>query len=123
MTGEALPAEHNGDIWSREATKHGAILTGKIQRFLLGVSIKSGTSFPADAPGGQSAFYEAYNGKRMQTEGEKPSACVLFYPFYPFIAAFFSAPRRSRPALRPERRPGRRSRACAAPADGPASNR
>ena len=39
MTGEALPAEHNGDIWSREATKHGAILTGKIQRFLLGVSI------------------------------------------------------------------------------------
>ena len=40
MTGEALPAEHNGDIWSREATKHGAILTGKIQRFLLGVSIR-----------------------------------------------------------------------------------
>ena len=39
MTGEALPAEHNGDIWSREATKHGAILTGKIQRFLLGVSM------------------------------------------------------------------------------------
>ena len=39
MTGEALPAEHNGDIWSREATKHGAILTGKNQRFLLGVSI------------------------------------------------------------------------------------
>ena len=39
MSGKALPAEHNGDIWSREATMHGAILPGKNQRFLLGVSI------------------------------------------------------------------------------------
>ena len=45
VSGEALPAEHNGDIWSREATKHGAILTGKNQRFLLGVSIRQVTRF------------------------------------------------------------------------------
>ena len=40
MPDKAKPAEHNGDIWSREATKHGAILTGKNQRFLLGVTVK-----------------------------------------------------------------------------------
>ena len=39
MSGEALSAEHNGDIWSREATKHDAILAGKKQRFLSDISI------------------------------------------------------------------------------------
>ena len=36
---EAAAAEHNGDIWSRPPTKYVTLLTGKNQRFLLGVSI------------------------------------------------------------------------------------
>ena len=39
VSGEAKPAEHNGDIWSRASTKHGAILAGKNPRFLLDISI------------------------------------------------------------------------------------
>ena len=39
VSGEARSAEHNGDIWSREATTHGAILAGKNKRLLLGISI------------------------------------------------------------------------------------
>ncbi len=39
VSGEAKPAEHNGDIWSRASTKHDAILAGKIPRFLLNISI------------------------------------------------------------------------------------
>ena len=44
MSGEAKPAGHNGDIWSRALTKHGAILTAKIVLFLLKVSISSSRS-------------------------------------------------------------------------------
>ena len=40
MPDEAETEEHNGDIWSREATKHGAIPAAKIGLFLLGISIK-----------------------------------------------------------------------------------
>ena len=39
VSGEALPAEHNGDIWSREATKHGANPAAKNSRFLFEDSI------------------------------------------------------------------------------------
>ena len=39
VSGEAKPAEHNGDIWSRASTKHGAILAGMNPRFLLDISI------------------------------------------------------------------------------------
>ena len=39
MSGKALPAEHNGDIWSREATQHGAIPAAKIVLFLSGIGI------------------------------------------------------------------------------------
>ena len=41
VSGKAKPAEHNGHIWSRASTKHGAILAGKNPRFLLDISIKS----------------------------------------------------------------------------------
>ena len=40
MPDEAETAEHNGDIWSRAPTKYDAILAGKNQRFLLGVTVK-----------------------------------------------------------------------------------
>ena len=40
MSGEAKPEGHNGDIWPRALTKHGAILAAKIVLFLLKVSIK-----------------------------------------------------------------------------------
>ena len=43
VSGEAKPAEHNGHIWSRASTKHGAILAGKNPRFLLDISISSRT--------------------------------------------------------------------------------
>ena len=70
MTGEALPAEHNGDIWSREATKHGAILTGKNQRFLLGVSITA-LSFQAALRGrSQSGRFPARPGGCGRTSAE-----------------------------------------------------
>ena len=39
VSGEAKPAEHNGHIWSRASTMHGAILPGKNPRFLLDISI------------------------------------------------------------------------------------
>ncbi len=39
VSGEAKPAEHNGHIWSRASTKHGAILPGKNPRFLLDLSM------------------------------------------------------------------------------------
>ena len=41
VPGEAKRAEHNGHIWSRASTKHGAILTGKNPRFLLEISIRN----------------------------------------------------------------------------------
>ena len=37
VSGEAKPAEHNGDIRSGALTKHGAILAAKIVWFLLKV--------------------------------------------------------------------------------------
>ena len=41
VSGEAKSAEHNGHIWSRASTKHGAILAGKNPRFLLDISVSS----------------------------------------------------------------------------------
>ena len=41
VSGEAPPAGHNGDIWPRAATKHGANPAAKNSRFLLGDSIRS----------------------------------------------------------------------------------
>ena len=38
-SGKAKLAEHNGNIWSRALTKHGANLTAKIVFFLLGSSV------------------------------------------------------------------------------------
>ena len=46
MIGEAATAEHKGDIWSRPPTTHSAILTGKNQRFLLGISMKESEPNP-----------------------------------------------------------------------------
>ena len=39
VSGEAKPAEHNGDIRSGALTKHDAILAAKIVLFLLKVSM------------------------------------------------------------------------------------
>ncbi len=39
VSGEAKTAEHNGHIWARASTMHGAILAGKNPRFLLDISI------------------------------------------------------------------------------------
>ena len=39
MSGEALSAANNGDIFAREATKYGANPAAKIVLFLLGISI------------------------------------------------------------------------------------
>ena len=47
--GEAPPAGHNGDIWPRAATKHGANPAAKNSRFLSGDSINTSAaakSFP-----------------------------------------------------------------------------
>jgi hypothetical protein len=41
VSGEAPPAGHNGDIWPRAATKHGANPAAKNSRFLLGDSMRS----------------------------------------------------------------------------------
>ena len=84
MTGEALPAEHNGDIWSREATKHGAILTGKNQRFLLGVSMNTSTGLRLEKEKGAAAaapfFFCAdrlFHAERICKNGNLPKGPVL----------------------------------------------
>ena len=50
MSGEAAAAGHNGDIWPRPTTKHGAIPAAKIVLFLLGISIKYDKKGRRDAP-------------------------------------------------------------------------
>ena len=39
MSGKALSAANNGDIFARKATRHGAKSPGKMRTFLLDISI------------------------------------------------------------------------------------